>query len=157
MEKYEIEYHTELLLRYFILKTQNLSGYKSSSTLLSQFIDNETVKLVESNDFNLEKESVIFIKTFEFLHRVLGKDAFKKYNENKDRFDGAFLESSFEAIAPGVALNIDKIINMNESAFREKIVALYSQEEYIMKVARGIKAITRMRGLSEFSKKYFSL
>lgn len=157
MEKYEIEYHTELLLRYFILKTQNLSGYRSSSTLLSQFIDNETVKLVESNDFNLEKESEIFIKTFDFLNRVLGKDAFKKYNAEKARFDGAFLESSFEAIAPGVALNIDKMVNMNELAFKEKIIALYDQEEYITKVARGIKAITRMRGLSEFSKKYFSI
>jgi hypothetical protein len=156
--KFEIEYHTELLLRYFILKTGNIdySKYKSSTILLSEFIDNETVKLVGDSDFKLKDEEDTFKKTFEFLFKSLGENTFKKYNEEKGKFEGAFLESSFEAIAPGVSINIDTIAKLSKEEFQKKIIELYKQPDYQKYCARGIKAIPRMKGLSEFSKTYFS-
>jgi wyosine [tRNA(Phe)-imidazoG37] synthetase (radical SAM superfamily) len=156
--KFEIEYHTELLLRYFILKTGNIdfTKYKSSTILLSEFIDNETVKLVGDSDFKLKDEEDTFKKTFEFLFKSLGVNTFKKYNEEKGKFEGAFLESSFEAIAPGVSINIDTIAKLSKEEFQKKIIELYKQPDYQKYCARGIKAIPRMKGLSEFSKTYFS-
>ena len=156
--KFEIEYHTELLLRYFILKIGNIdyTKYKSSTILLSEFIDNETVKLVEDSNFKLKDEEDTFKKTFEFLFKSLGENTFKKYNEEKGKFEGAFLESSFEAIAPGVSINIDKIAKLSKEEFQKKIIELYKQPDYQKYCARGIKAIPRMKGLSEFSKTYFS-
>ena len=156
--RFEIEYHTELLLRYFILKTGNVdfSNYKSSSVLLSEFIDNETVKLVESKSFNLKIEETSFKETFDYFNQTLGERVFKRYNEDKGKFEGAFLESSFEAITPGVATNIGEIKKLSKEQFEKKIIELYKQPEYQKYCARGIKAIPRMKGLSEFSKQYFS-
>lgn len=156
--KFEIEYHTELLLRYFILKTGNIdyTKYKSSTILLSEFIDNETVRLVGDSNFKLKDEEDTFKKTFKFLFKSLGENTFKKYNEEKGKFEGAFLESSFEAIAPGISINIDKIAKLSKEEFQKKIIELYKQPDYQKYCARGIKAIPRMKGLSEFSKTYFS-
>ena len=44
-----------------------------------------------------------------FLDEKLGKDTFKKYNNEKKCFEGAFSNASYEAILVGVAENIEKL------------------------------------------------
>ena len=157
--KLEIEYHMELILRYFIAKHDkvNFDNYKMSSTLLSEFIDDETIKLIDDKSFNIKNEIEIFKRTFDYLYKSLGENAFRKYNSIKKEFEGAFSMSSFEAITTGLALNIENYEKMNPEEFKAKIISMYSEPEFIDYAKRGNKVLSRIKGMSEFSKKYFKL
>lgn len=157
-EKFKIEHHMELILRYFIAKNgkTKFENYKVSYTHLSEFIDKETVKLIEDDSFNIDTEITLFKKVFDLLNETLGVDSFKKYNDAKDRFEGSFVESSFEAIVPGIANNYDKIKSIPKEQLIQNIKAIYKDTVYLEYSERGIKAITRMKGLTEFSNQYFS-
>ncbi|WP_083572222.1 DUF262 domain-containing protein [Flavobacterium johnsoniae] len=157
--KFNIEYHMELILRFFIAKHNNIdfSTYRTSTLLLSDFIDNETIKLISDDDFNLDQEIQIFKRTFDFLYKSLGHDVFKKYNTDKNEFERAFSNSSFEAIASGVALNIDKIEDQNVEEFIQKIKSMYSNDDFLEFSKRGNKAIYRMKSMIDFSKEYFKI
>jgi hypothetical protein len=156
-EKFMIEFHMELILRYFIVKRNKIDfkNYKGSS-LLSEFIDAETANLIDDKAFNIDEEIVLFKKTFDYMASALGDKLFKKYILAKDDFEGQFLTSSFEAIVPGVAENIDAIAALPEQDFVERIKRMYQQEEYLTYAVRGTKALSRLKGLSEFSRKYFA-
>jgi len=157
--KLDIEFHMELILRYFISKHDNIEfkKYKLSSTLLSEFIDDETIKLIEDPTFDLEKETKIFKRTFDFLYQSMGEDIFKKYNKNKKELEGAFSLSSFEAITSGIAINIAKYEKMPEKKFKDLIIKMHSDAEFIENSKRGIKALSRIKGMLDFSKKYFKI
>ena len=157
-EKFKIEHHMELILRYFIAKNgkTKFENYKVSYTHLSEFIDKETVKLIEDDSFNIDTEITLFKKVFDLLNETLGADSFKKYIDAKDRFEGPFVESSFEAIVPGIANNYDKIKSISKEQLIQNIKDIYKDTLYLEYSERGTKAITRMKGLTEFSNQYFS-
>lgn len=157
-EKFKIEHHMELILRYFIAKNgkTKFEDYKVSYTHLSEFIDKETVKLIEDDSFNIDTEITLFKKVFDLLNETLGADSFKKYNDVKDRFEGPFVESSFETIVPGIANNYDKIKSISKEQLIQNIKNIYKDPVYLEYSERGTKAITRMKGLTEFSNQYFS-
>jgi uncharacterized protein with ParB-like and HNH nuclease domain len=157
-EKFKIEHHMELILRSFIAKNgkTKFEDYKVSYTHLSEFIDKETVKLIEDQSFNIDSEISLFKSTFDLLNEILGADSFKKYNDTKDRFEGPFVESSFEAIVPGLANNFTKINSIPKDKLVQKIKDLYKDSVYLEHSERGTKAITRMKGLTDFSNQYFS-
>lgn len=156
--KFNIEYHMELILRFFISKYNHIdfAAYKTSTVLLSDFIDTETIKLIEDDGFNIDNEIEIFKRTFEYLYHALGSNIFKKYNAGKGEFEGAFSNSSFEAIVSGVALNIDSIEALPKDEFIQKIVNMYSEPDFLEYSKRGNKAIYRIKGMIDFSKRYFS-
>ena len=157
-ETFDKEYHMELILRYLIAKYGNVnySQYNVSNVHLRTFIDRETIRILEDEDFDLDKEIEIFKKTFTFLSETLGKDIFRKYNADKKKFNGAFLISCFEAIASGVAENLDKLKSLDPGDFIDLIEQLYSEPIFIQYTRRGVKALSRFKGLTEFSRDYFS-
>ena len=157
-EKIQEEYHMELIIRYLIAKMDKVEyeNYNQSKHPLSDFIDKEMTRLLEEESFNIETELQIFIEIFDMLSRILGEDAFKKYNLEKEKFEGAMSIASFEAIASGLAQNFEKIKELPDEKIIEKIIDLYKSEEYQRLSARGIKAIPRFKGLTSFSKEYFS-
>lgn len=156
-EKLKEEYHMELIIRYLIAKMEkvNYEEYNVSQDTLTYFIDNEITRLLQ-DEFNIDEELKIFKEVFVLLNRVLGESAFKKYNFEKGKFEGAMTIASFEAIASGVAQNLEKVTKMSDAEIKDKIINLYRQEKYIRFSGRGIKAITRFKGLTSFSKEYFS-
>ena len=157
-EKLKEEYHMELILRYFIAKMNKVDfeKYNPSKDILSDFIDKEITRILSDEEFCIETEVNIFKEVFDLLNRILGENSFKKYNTEKSKFEGAMSISSFEAIASGVAQNIEKVKEMKDDEIKEKIIAIYSQEEYIKYSSRGVKAINRFKGLTSFSQEYFS-
>ncbi|KLT66465.1 DUF262 domain-containing protein [Pedobacter sp. BMA] len=156
--KKEIEFPTELILRYFIAKHNHVDYtlYNSTTDLLSDFLDKETINLIGDDDFNLDEAIVNFKLVFDLLSETLGEDSFKKFNPEKGGFDGAFLQSSFEAITPGLSNNIDYYAGEGKALLRQKVIDLYSDERYLEYSARGRKAITRINNMTKFSIDYFS-
>jgi hypothetical protein len=156
--KTEIEFPMELILRYFILKHNNIKfdGYNMSSDLLSSFIDRETTNLINDQTFKLDIEIEIFKRTFKLLEDILGGFSFRKYNLDKANFEGGFIQYSFEGILPGLANNIDYYESVGRDKLHDKIVGMYSNDEFIDYSRRGSKALPRIQGMIAFSNKYFS-
>ncbi|MCT8730383.1 DUF262 domain-containing protein, partial [Glaesserella parasuis] len=83
-------FNLELLVRYFALR--NLEKHWDVLTKnrdIDPYLDEMVVYMF--SDFNFEKEKTLFEKTFQILDNVLGSNAFKKFNKEKDRYTGPFL------------------------------------------------------------------
>jgi uncharacterized protein with ParB-like and HNH nuclease domain len=130
-DKLDQEYHMELILRFFIAKhgKTNYDKYKMSTTLLKNFIDDETAELIIDKSFKIDEEIENFKKNFDFLKNTLENDSFKKYNSDKDKFEGQFSIASFELIASGVANNLDKLEQIGKDSFINKVKELYQTTE----------------------------
>lgn len=154
-DKYKVEYHMELIVRYLIAKRNkvNYENYNISSEKLADFLDHEIYLLISDADFNIDEEIKLFKKTFDFLAEKMGKDTFKKFNSDKHCFEGAFSNASYEAILVGVAENLEKLC---EKDIRKMIEEMYSQDKFSKFSGRGIKALSRFQGLNEFSREYFA-
>ena len=154
---FEKEYHMELILRMY-MGYQGIVEYDNyeplNNTLLSDFIDKETLNLI--NNSNFENFEEVFKRTFDKLSPSLGKDAFLKYNTEEDDFSGSFNVSVFEMISTGIASNINEIENTGNDALIQKIKNIYAKQDVQDLLRRGVKAIQRFKGLTEFSKDYFS-
>lgn len=156
--KNEVEVPMELILRYFIMKHNkiNFSDYNRSSNLLSVFIDRETINIINDHEFIIEDEINTFKRVFTLLNEILGAMTFKKYIKEKDEFEGQFLQTSFEAILPGLANNIEHYETVGKSNLRGKVMNMYSEKEFNSASRRGNKAIPRINNMIAFSNKYFS-
>jgi uncharacterized protein with ParB-like and HNH nuclease domain len=147
--KIETDYHLELLLRYLIAKGNiyNMAKYPYTTTLMKEFIDDETILLI-NNNFNLELELDVLDKTLNFLKNEINDNIFKK-NEV-----GAFNLSKYEALLVGVASNLDNII-INKSKFLKIYKEIETQDSFKNGTKRGRKALERFKILNDFSREYF--
>ena len=154
-EKIKVEYHMELIIRYLIAKRNkiNFTNYNIATEKLSDFLDHEMALLISDKTFDLDREIDLFKRTFDYIKEQMGSDIFKKYNSEKDCFEGAFSNSSYEAILVGVAENLD---SLKEKNLRSLVKGIYTDEKFIKFSSRGIKVVGRFQGLNEFSREYFS-
>ncbi len=152
----EKEFHMELVLRLMIGLEGNtdFSKYEPiSTTVVSDFIDKETIRLMK--EFDLNNFEKIFKRTFGKIESTLGESAFKKYDIERREFSGAFNVSAFEMVASGVAANIDAIEKEDDDSLKRKIKEIYSQKKVQASLGRGIKPIKRFKDLTAFSREYF--
>lgn len=154
-EKYKVEYHMELIVRYLIAKNDKVdySVYNISTEKLPHFLDKEMTRLIADEEFDIDKEIELFKKVFDKLSEIMGSDVFKKYNADKNKFEGSFSNASFEAILLGTAMNFETI---DWKDYRNKIIRMYSDPTFIKYADRGIKVINRFKELNSFSKEYFA-
>lgn len=147
-DKMNTDYHVELLLRYLIAKNNhiNYSDYVPSYTLLKDFIDDQTINLIKSSNFNLDKELDLLEKTLALLFNVFQENAFKKNQK------GFFSHSAYEAILVGLAENIN---DYDTSNLKEKVNAIYKNKTFITASKHGRKALDRFQRLNDFSREYF--
>lgn len=154
-DKYKVEYHMELIVRYLIAKRNKVDydSYNIPSEKLSDFLDREMSLLISDADFKIDEEIDLFKRVFDFIAERTGRDTFKKYNIEKGCFEGAFSNASYEAILVGVAENLDAL---RDKDFKKLVEGIYSQEKFLKYAARGMKVVSRFQGLNEFSREYFS-
>lgn len=153
-DKYKVEYHMELIIRYLIAKRNktDYSKYNVSTEKMSDFLDHETALLIDDKQFPIDDEIVLFKKTFDFLRDKMGDDVFKKYNPDKKAFEGPFSNASYEAVLVGVAENLESLRNKD---LKTLIQEIYTNSEYAKYAARGVRVINRFKGLNDFSREYF--
>ncbi len=149
------EYHTELILRMYIgfAGVVDYGSYKSlRNTLMSEFIDRETIRLIEEH--KIAEFEAVFKETYNLLVHI-GKNSFRKYKQEKNDFDRQFNVSAFEMISTGVAFNVDALKGIPTSELREKIKNIYSEEKIATLLTRGQRVVPRFKGTTEFAKDYF--
>ena len=141
----------EMVSRFFVIKNADLKEIKKAGNFAEFITDFLTNKWWGNTGYNLVSEEAIFKKTFDILNATLQEDSFKKYNFTKERFEGRFLVSAFEAIAIGLSKNIDswELTEQNKDViareFRQKIKTLWGTEKFTSKGGIGGKFNTRIQ------------
>ncbi|MDC4585063.1 DUF262 domain-containing protein [Acinetobacter baumannii] len=151
-------YDMELINRFIIsLNYENINFSKYNSDIkISDFIDNETLEILDSNPFKIESAIDLLKNAIDLLEKNLGHNSFKKYNPVTNKFYGSFNLSAYEAILIGVAKNLNNLKTLSKDEFIEKIKNIYSDQDYINASSRGTKVIDRFEKLIKFSEEYFS-
>lgn len=101
----ERKYDEELVLRFLFLSSLSGTEVKGLSTFQEQ-LEIFAIELAEQTDSTrLEKLETVFRKTFDLL-LAANADILKKWNRQKNRFEGGFSNTSFEAVATAVGYGI---------------------------------------------------
>ncbi|PDY52291.1 GmrSD restriction endonuclease domain-containing protein [Bacillus toyonensis] len=148
----------EYVLRFIVYRHITKEEYSSTDDI-NEVLTKKMKEFCLKDNLDFVKEKEIFDKTFALLLTSLGKNSFKKYFSNEERFKGQMMLSSFEIIAIGIANNIERISNLPDpsSYIEAKVKALYDSTEYkvVQKIISG-RAVTRFSTLIELGTNYFS-
>lgn len=144
----------ELIVRYIVARHSNMNEIKKDDNI-HDYLTECITEIAQNDTFNFKDEKTNFIETFSYLKDLLGEDVFKKYYDNKDRFEGSVLISSFEAIVLGVSRNIDRIRTMGREEVIGRIKSIYNNPTYLEYTKRGTRAINRFKNLSLLSMEIF--
>lgn len=146
----------EMVVRFLVARHCNLDEINKDENM-HEYLTDRITKIAQDAATDIEKEKIIFIKTFDYLRNLLGNDTFKKYYEAKGKFEGAVLISSFEAIVLGLSKNIDKVVQVEQGKILDKIKHLYGHSVYLENTKRGARPISRFKNLSLLSLEYFNI
>lgn len=158
----EEQYNLELALRFIIFKNVEIEEMKAIKGFpyLGEFITDKMTQYAKSPDFDKVKEEQVFKDTFDFINNTLGENAFKRYNTERNKFEGRFLLSSFEAVGIGIGSNIDKWASktIDESLIEtltEKASSLWSDKTYLMNIGSGVNFNVRISAIVPLGKIIF--
>lgn len=146
--------YMEFIVRYLILRYANIENADEKINI-NDFYTDEIINIIENPAIDLTKEEEIFNKAFNLLYEINDDQTFKKYNVEKNRFEGAVVVSAFESIIPGITRNINKY-EKSSGQILEKIKSIYSNATFYEAIRRGIRPITRLKKLNSLSLELFS-
>lgn len=151
----EEQFRMELLLRFLVLYKSDVDDLRGIQDL-SEFLNARNRELAETQSAARQEMEHVFRSTFALLNESLGGDVFRKYEPNKARFSGAFLISSYEAVAVGVAHNIKKWLNGRPASLIEaQVKKMWEEPEFKDHVGIGISSSARMKHTIPFGRKHF--
>lgn len=141
----------ELLVRYFSLRKLNeYADIHSQNRDIDPYLDAMVSKMFNQN-FDLTTEKVIFEKVFSALDKVLGSNAFKKFNTEKKRYSGSFSMPIFELLTYSLSKKIEKDPNFTlDPYFNEQLSELSQSMEsnpIYQNVANRTRGIDRMKAV----------
>ncbi|WP_304670767.1 DUF262 domain-containing protein [Neisseria polysaccharea] len=157
------EYHTELVLRFLILKnTPNITssmledvGNFLTSEMINMFTpENNSSESFKRFDFVSEKD--IFCKTFALLNRALSENSFKRYENGK--YLGAFSLSIYEILSIGLSKHLGNYdINNNDDIkkIQEISMLLPTNDTFRETSGSGTRASRRLPQFIELADKLF--
>ena len=137
--------YIELVVKYFVLRYSKFEV--SDSENYNNFITDEILSLIDDKKIDREKDEDIFDRTFKLIFDIMGENAFKRYNPEKDTHCGPVLVGAYEAIVPGVSENIEYYEKNNEM-LKKCIDAIYKSKEYNDATKRGVRPVVRIKKLA---------
>ncbi|WET40732.1 DUF262 domain-containing protein [Citrobacter enshiensis] len=159
-EKQEEEsYGLELAFRYIVHRHNN-DDIKKAHTDVGPYLDAELNAIFKvGSEFDYASERVIFHKTFSLLASALGDDAFKKFNHNKEKYEGAISLPVFEAISFGVSKAVElNLFNDTDliDKIKENTKSLTSNDRFIQILDRRVRPLDRMVSMNQLGMELFS-
>ena len=119
--------YIELVVKYFVLRYSEFEVRDSEN--YNNFITDEILSLIDDEKIEREKDEDIFKRTFKLIFNIMGENAFKRYNPEKDTHYGPVLVGAYEAIVPGVSENIE-YYEKNHEMLKKCIDDNYTSQEY---------------------------
>lgn len=149
-------YDRELVLRFVLFSEATNEDLRAIGDL-SDYLTKASVK--QAAAFSSEKREEIcnrFTQTFAVINEALGEDAFKKWNPEKSRFQGGFTVSGYEAVAIGVAENLEYWLSADPHELKCRVQQLWEREKFASNSGQGVRANTRVSRVLPFAKEFFS-
>ena len=99
----------------------------------------------------------VFQQTFELLDKAVGPDGFRKYDVKQNLFQGAFLISAYEAVAFGVAFNIElwRAVKKAEEKVAQRVQKLWANPSFTEHIGTGVAARPRLQRTIPFGREFF--
>ena len=143
--------HMELALRHLAYRR---IPYRSGLDV-NDYLDEAARTLARMTATECTDEGVHFQATFGLLADSLGNDAFKKWDG--ERHSGPFLNSGFEAIAHGVAANLEAIQRQPDSVnwVRDRVRSTWAEQVFQQHSGMGVRGTTRLMNLLPFGERFF--
>jgi uncharacterized protein with ParB-like and HNH nuclease domain len=146
--------YMEQIVRYFVLKYSNLEVEDSAN--YNNFLTEEIIKIIDNKLIDNEEDLKVFERVFNLLYSLFDESAFKKYDYSKEKFLGPVLVGAYEVIIPGLVNNLDFYERTeNHNKLVELIKSIYNQEQYLESIKRGVRPVTRLKRLAQFSRELF--
>ena len=86
--------YIELVVKYFVLRYSEFEVRDSEN--YNNFITDEILSLIDDEKIEREKDEDIFKRTFKLIFNIMGENAFKRYNPEKDTHYGPVLVGAYE-------------------------------------------------------------
>lgn len=141
-------YYYELVLRFFINRHAS-DEIRSKHSDVHPYLNDETIRLFDVNSgFEYRKEKEVFENAFKCIALALGDNAFKKYNPQKGRYEGAFSLPVFEAVSTAISFLVEND-DYNEDdivvAIQAKTKELVDNNDFKDSYATRIRPIDRTK------------
>lgn len=140
----------EFVIRFIVARHCSTESLPSS---LHEHLDNSIISLIRNPSFNLTEETCIFERTFALLDKRFGSDSFKRYNQEKEIFEGATTISAFEAMTPAISKQIDFYESLAEKDFQAKLIKMHTHPNYTQAAAR--RSTDRFKALIQIGEEIF--
>ncbi len=142
------KYNMELALRFVILNKIDPNTVRGLNDF-SEFITEKMIEIVKDETFNRNEMATRFKQTFSLLDNAMAESSFKRYNSQKDKFEGKFLLAAFEAIAIGLGKNIitwstDPITVETQNSLTSKIKDIWANQQFIDRYGSGVNVTSRV-------------
>lgn len=152
----EEQYNVELALRFLVYKkidTEDVRGNKDIGKLLTD----KMIEFAKDSTFDYETEEVEFTKTFKLLNDAQGEDVFKRWDDKRGKFIGAFSIAAYELIVIGLAANLGnyELGSPSIRKLQEIIKSISSNSVFIENSGSGKRASTRLPHFITLGKELF--
>ncbi|HHF2971232.1 DUF262 domain-containing protein [Vibrio sp. HS-50-1] len=152
-------YNQELALR-FIVQRHSDENIKKEHSDVAPYLNAEMTRLLKTDSkLDLDKEKATFTRTFKLLNQALEDCAFKKYNHQKNRHEGAISLPVFEALTVGVSYLVENSQKSNNDIIeliRTQSKALTNHEKFIAVLDKRSRPIERMTIMADLGKELFA-
>lgn len=139
----ERKYDEELVLRFLFLSSLSDENVRGLSTFQEQ-LENFAIELAEDADPDrLTKLETIFKETFDLLFAA-NVDILKKWNLQKNRFEGGFSNTSFEAVATAVGYGIRSHATLRDD-LEDAAIEFWSKPKVTKRFATGKSTEQRIK------------
>ncbi len=143
-------YDMELVLRFIVFSSTYASQLRKFNGV-DVFLTHILREIIGDTNFDHSNEENRFKKTFKVIHETQGANALK-YKTTPGT--GKFSISFFEAVALGIAQNIDNL--PDNDTIRKKINSIGNDQKYKDASGSGKNANFRIPKLLELGKEYFA-
>ena len=143
-------YDMELALRFIVFLSRYSTELKDFNSV-DVYLTHVLRKFIADTNFDLTEEEERFKKTFEVIRTAWGDNALKYRTAPGS---GKFSISFFEAVALGIAQNINSL--PDNATIKTKIDSIGNDSQYSYAAGSGKNANFRIPKLLELGKKYFA-
>ena len=120
---------------------------------VEEYIDEGAITLAQEG--NEERDSKTLQQTFNLLNQAAGGNALRRFDGEK--YTGKFGLAALEAIAVGIARNLDLIVNRDASLdfVRHKLLSFWAEPAIATFTSPGLRGTTRIQRTVPFGLKWF--
>ena len=138
----------DLVIRYLCFKFSDNKDLFSVDNV-GDFLNNKIVNIASQN-YNYQDTIKEFKEIFSSIVEQLDQGAFRRFNKEKNVFEGQFLMAQFEAVIYAI------LKTNNYACLREKLITLSENIEYQKYSAGGISVRSRWNNILEIAENIFS-